>query len=40
MRVEPGAGGFWEYGGMNNELPPQSNPWQYASSMAPFDEEV
>lgn len=39
MRVEPGAGGFWEYGGMNNELPPQSNPWQYASSMAPFDEE-
>lgn len=41
MRVEPTTeGGFWSYGGLNNELPPESNPWQYGTHMAPFDEEV
>lgn len=40
MRVEPTTeGGFWSYGGLNNELPPESNPWQYGTHMAPFDEE-
>jgi hypothetical protein len=41
MRVEPGPGGFWTYGKLDTELPPESNPWQYSSNiMAPFDEEV
>jgi hypothetical protein len=41
MNVAPPAGGFWELGNQNWNLPDSQNPWQYASSrMAPFDQEV
>lgn len=36
--IDPGSGGFWEFGGFNDAG--VENPWRYGSKMAPFDEKV
>lgn len=40
METVPPAGGFWEMGNSEWGLPDDQNPWQKASRMAPFDQEV
>ena len=40
LHVNPGDGGFWEYGNYHNELPEENNPWIGGSKMAPFDKPV
>jgi len=37
LRVDPGAAGFWNFGGFDSTLPPESNPWTTGDKMAPFD---
>ncbi|XP_077981940.1 beta-1,3-glucan-binding protein-like [Glandiceps talaboti] len=37
--VDPGAGGFWEYGDFHTDLPFADNPWKEGDKLAPFDEE-
>lgn len=37
-KIEPGAGGFWEYGGLTQDKA-YNNPWLGGSHMAPFDQE-
>nr|XP_002740978.1 PREDICTED: beta-1,3-glucan-binding protein-like [Saccoglossus kowalevskii] len=37
MFVDPGDGGFWEYGGWHESLPDDDNPWAQGDKLAPFD---
>ena len=39
LRVDPGPGGFWDFGEFDRKQG-YNNPWQGASRMAPFDQEV
>ena len=39
LRVDPGPGGFWDFGDFDRKQG-YNNPWQGASRMAPFDQEV
>ena len=39
LRVDPGPSGFWNFGGFDQRQG-YDNPWQGASRMAPFDQEV
>nr|XP_002740986.2 PREDICTED: beta-1,3-glucan-binding protein-like [Saccoglossus kowalevskii] len=39
MHVDPGEGGFWEYGDFDKNLQDADNPWRGGTKMAPFDEE-
>ncbi|CAB3369581.1 Hypothetical predicted protein [Cloeon dipterum] len=38
-RIDPGPGGFWEYGGFAANLPEVDNPWRFGTKMAPFDQQ-
>lgn len=39
--IEPGAGGFWELGNFDKDVPGIHNPWASdGDHMAPFDREV
>ncbi|XP_039748532.1 beta-1,3-glucan-binding protein-like isoform X3 [Pararge aegeria] len=37
-KVDPGKGGFWNYGGFDSNRN-ILNPWRYGSKMAPFDQK-
>lgn len=39
-RIDPGPGGFWEYGGFEAAAPGIDNPWRGGTKMAPFDQQV
>ncbi|XP_077861477.1 beta-1,3-glucan-binding protein-like [Saccoglossus kowalevskii] len=39
LHVDPGEGGFWEYGEFEESLPESDNPWLEGDKMAPFDQE-
>jgi hypothetical protein len=39
-RIDPGPGGFWDFGGFAEAAPGIDNPWRYGSKMAPFDQQV
>ncbi|XP_076472838.1 beta-1,3-glucan-binding protein-like [Babylonia areolata] len=38
LKVAPGPGGFWEFGGLD-QMKGHENPWRAGSHMAPFDQE-
>ncbi|KAK7088455.1 hypothetical protein V1264_022376 [Littorina saxatilis] len=38
LKVAPGAGGFWEFGGFD-QMQGYDNPWREGTRMAPFDQE-
>lgn len=42
LKVDPGSGGFWKYGGWSDKYsdnPYMTNPWSQGEKMAPFDKE-
>ena len=41
MSVDPGSGGFWDFGQFEkNGQSKWENPWAAGERMAPFDQEV
>jgi len=41
LNVDPGTGGFWEFGEFDTLAPGSDNPWRLSENkMAPFDQEV
>jgi len=39
LHVDPGTGGFWQYGDFDVNIPFADNPWQEGDKLAPFDQE-